>query len=165
MRVAQEEPPTGVVSIDGFLRHMKRAKKAAIKAQRAEKIAAAVGEMDKVGTETVKVVCCNNRTFDWSQLDHIFTDRPWGKWEYYRWLAEMAEEKLKPGGLLAVQCGSPDIAKALPNFKRFKYLWTLAIVYARAGATSPCFYRPGGPCCCSHTANRTASPLSAMLPQ
>src|SRR5437763_1281906 len=58
MQVAQEEPPEGVVSIDGFLRHMKRAKKAAIKAQRAEKIAAAVAEMEKVGADTVKVVCC-----------------------------------------------------------------------------------------------------------
>lgn len=133
MQVAQEEPPEGVVSIDGFLRHMKRAKKAAIKANRADKIAAAVAEMDKVGTDTVKVVCCDNRTFDWPELDHIFTDPPWGQWEHYRWLAEMAEEKLKPGGLLAVQCGAPDIARVLPIFKRFKYLWTLAIVYAQSG--------------------------------
>ena len=63
VQVAQEEPPDGVVSIDGFLRHMKRAKKAAIKAQRAEKIAEAVAEMDQEGPDTVKVLCCDNRDF------------------------------------------------------------------------------------------------------
>ena len=77
----------------------------------------------------------DNRKFPWPMVDHIFTDPPWPqtetKLDHYRWLAEMAASKLKEGGWLAVQCGTPDIPQVLPIFEAsgFTCRWTLAIVY------------------------------------
>ncbi len=92
-----------------------------------------------------QVHCADNRKFNWRMLDHIWTDPVWPKkpdykeLEQYEWLAEMAWEKLKPGGLLAVQCPQSEFAKILPIFKKFEYIWTLAIVYSQAKNVTSCF--------------------------
>ena len=103
--------------------------------RRDEKIKEAVANLKGL-EENWQVHACDNRNFDWPMMDHIITDPPWPftkkELEHYVWLEQLAQEKLKPGGFLAVQCVAYHIGQVLPIFHRFKYHITLAMVYNQA---------------------------------
>jgi DNA modification methylase len=74
------------------------------------------------------------RAFPWPDLDIIFTDPPWKEMQLYRSLAQLAKNKLKPGGLLLTIAGSlfiPEVANILIN-SGLHYIDTLCFVYSRA---------------------------------
>jgi len=82
----------------------------------------------------------SNRDFGWPMMDHIFTDPPWKEMYHYQWLAEMAQEKVKKGGLVAVVSVQRFLDKLFPIFKGFNYVTTLAIVYKLTGVNAAgCF--------------------------
>jgi len=124
-----------VNSLHQFARYGLEIGKCASQERRKEYIAEAVAALG-LCSENWQVHHADNREFDWPMVDHIWTDPPWPdtpeKLEHYSWLAELAETKLKDGGLLAVQCGPADIIKVGSLFKEFTPIHTLAIVFRQA---------------------------------
>lgn len=117
-------------SIEDWGRVVSEARKSAIKDRRTENIEQAVNSLGRSQKNWV-VHHADNRRFSWPMVDHIVTDPPWSKIEDYEWLAEMALEKMRLGGLLLVQCRQAQMSKVFSIFERFTYHWTLAIIYGQ----------------------------------
>lgn len=121
-----------VKTIQDFSRLHLATNKAASKEERKASVAEAVANLLPIH-KNWQVHEADNRTFDWKPMDHIWTDPPWPsktkELDHYKWLASMAWQNLKDGGLLAVQCGQTDLAKVLPLFQQFNFITSLCIVY------------------------------------
>lgn len=71
------------------------------------------------------------RRFDWPELNVIATDPPWGDMDAYRWLAGMASDRLRDGGLALVMTGSVYLHEVMDCFRGsgLSYRHCLAVVY------------------------------------
>lgn len=137
------DPKAKSKNVHDFTHRSLKARKKASKEVRQETIKVAVANLRPL-QHNWQVHQSNNQIFNWPMVDHIITDPPWPKsdkeLEHYTWLAKMAQEKLKKGGVLAVQCGQVDLKTVIPIFNHFCYITTLAIVYHQSCAiTGYCF--------------------------
>ncbi|OAI46887.1 hypothetical protein AYO44_10550 [Planctomycetaceae bacterium SCGC AG-212-F19] len=116
------------LTLKDFLFLIRDAQRAARAQERKELRAELIRQAgDTTGHHVVHHADC--RKFRWPAVDVIATDPPWNDLRCYRWLAKFARKKLRPGGLLIVQCSNQQLAKVLPIFAEFTYLRTLSLTY------------------------------------
>lgn len=139
-RAANTHPVShsGTLTVGRFLKLIRRAGRKAFEADRE-------AERDRLAALAVtpgpshQVVHADCRAWGgWpDSADCVATDPPWADRDAYRWLAGFAAERLAPGGLLLVQCGTPHLADRLAVLAAagLTYRHTLGIVYreVRAG--------------------------------
>ncbi len=116
------------MSIRQFLREVRLAGTEATLAARKEELARARRSLAD-DWDNWKVIHTDARAYQWPEVDHIFSDPPWDSLDSYQWLADMAEKKLRQGGLIVVQASQTHIPAVLQIFKRFRYLWMMSIVF------------------------------------
>jgi site-specific DNA-methyltransferase (adenine-specific) len=100
-----------------------------------EQVAARLGTLP----DTISLKCADCRLIEWTTVDAIVTDPPWADLECYRWLAGMATDKLRDGGLLLLQCGTSLLADVIRIVcgAGLVYNWTLAFGYAETRRARP----------------------------
>lgn len=96
MALARDENATHCVSIQEASRAWRDAKVAARKEIREQAIADALEAMPEID-DNCQIHHADCREFDWPEFDHCWSDPPWKELEYYRWLADLCRQKLKPG--------------------------------------------------------------------
>lgn len=137
MQVAKTPSPAYLperLSVDGFLRMIRVAKRAA----RREDLRQQDGEApaDDPDCEVVRADC---RAYEWpDEIEVIATDPPWGDLDAYGWLAGFAGGHLTEGGLLLVQCGVAGLCDVLDVMRKagLTYQHTLSITYAHSSGGS-----------------------------
>ncbi len=131
------------VTIEGFLQTFRDAKRAA-RAARAEEARAIAASVLPDPETPYRVINGDSTKLDWDKeldgekIDAVVTDPPWRVLECYRWLGRFCWERLRPGGVLMVQCGQRELADVLPimDGAGLTYHWLCAIVYAGREHTS-----------------------------
>ncbi|MBY0458280.1 MAG: DUF3102 domain-containing protein, partial [Gemmataceae bacterium] len=96
---------------------------------------------DRLGTlpDSITLNRADCRRFDWPAVDAIVTDPPWADMSLYRWLGSMAVSKLKPGGMLLLQCGTgfmPEVLSIIAG-AGLTYRWCLSFGYAETRRAKP----------------------------
>jgi len=129
---------TGRLTIEQFLRQMREARINGKKRERQQvrdEVASRLGKLP----DTIQLHRADCRKFDWPTVDCLATDPPWASMPDYRWLAGMAMEKLRPGGLMLLQCGTGYLASVMRIMTDagLMYRWTLAVVYAEMRRAKP----------------------------
>ncbi len=137
MQVAKAQEPVHSerLSLDGFLRIIRQARRAA-RRQTLEESRRAAADADLPLERQYQVVHADCRKYEWPRsIDCIGTDPPWGDLEAYRWLGCFAKEHLKEGGLLLVQGGGLDLPPILDVLGEagLTYRWMLATVFSGGG--------------------------------
>src|SRR5262249_53002900 len=91
--------------------------------------------------------CADCGSFNWpGDADTIVGDPPWDDDQAYSWLAKFAQEQLREGGLLFVQCGQATLHQRYQPFldAGLRHHWTMAIVYEDLRACEPkCWFAQG----------------------
>ena len=126
------------MTIERFLSCLRDSRIGGKKAEREqarELVAARLGTL----SDAIRLTRADCRAFDWPTLDAIVTDPPWADLGCYRWLATMAAEKLREGGVLLLQCGTGFLADVLRivTDAGLVYNWTLAFGFAEARRAKP----------------------------
>jgi predicted RNA methylase len=125
--------PTSI-SITMFLRLMWNAKRAQRDQDRRETRQSAIKAAAPADTRFRVVTADCRRYRRWPDVcDVIATDPPWSELELYRWLGGFAGQRLKPGGLLLVQCGQSFIHRVLNllTVGPLVYRWCFCMVFDR----------------------------------
>jgi 16S rRNA G966 N2-methylase RsmD len=125
------------LSIEGFLRMVRKSRREFYKAERDKLRRAAIRA--NVGVEDQYAVHqADCRKFDWpASIDYVWTDPPWNERWAYEWLADFGSRHLRPGGLLVVQCGQAYLPFVLATIgAKLNYHWTMAIVYDQVYPTN-----------------------------
>ena len=141
MVLAKDKNVMHCASLTEFIRAHRAGTKAAVFERRNDQIAEALANLRGI-EDAWQIHHKNNRKFKWPMAESIWTDPPWDCDEDYAWLADMAAAKLKPGGLLVVQCGSSDIGRVMAILKaKLTEVETMSIVYRHAGEPKVRFER------------------------
>lgn len=134
MQVAEAwdgDAQSAALSINAFLRIIRKAKSAGHYAEMEERRRAAIAANPPIDS-MYQVHHHDCRTFPWpAEIDVIATDPPWANREAYQWLAGMAMEHLVDGGFLIVQCGTNDLLDRGNIFSEagLTYRWMLNITF------------------------------------
>lgn len=129
---------TASMTIEQFLACLREARIQGKKKERdkvREEVAARLGTMP----DSVMLMYKDCRKFDWPVLDCVCTDPQWNDMASYRWLATMASEQLRPGGVVLLQVGTGYLAEVLAMMTGagLSYRWTFSVVYAEARRAKP----------------------------
>lgn len=124
----EDNPDLGHVSFTRFFTLLYTARRNLLREEMQEKWNRT---KDARGEQDYQVITSDARKYAWPDMEVIATDPPWGDMEAYRWLADLAQRKLKPDGLIMVQASVPGLQQVIDIFQSFTYIWTLALVYRR----------------------------------
>jgi hypothetical protein len=131
IQVAKADPPEFDTTIKEFLNIIRNAKFAARTEERKIARKEAAKQAGKHDIHYVFHADCRKFKGYPSRIDCVATDPPWQDKGLYRWLAKFCGKRLRPGGLLLVQCYTGDIAEVLGILgTELQFCWLLAIVYS-----------------------------------
>ena len=136
-----ERPTTAEMTIERFLAYLRQSR---IVAKRDEREVARVASAKRIGTlpDAMTFVNTDCRKYDWTQhglIDAIVTDPPWNDMAAYKWLASMAFDRLRDGGIMLVQLGTrylPDVMRIMQD-AGLTYQWCLIIYYPEMRRAKP----------------------------
>ena len=137
-RESANRNPDSDMTIKQFLAFMRQSrinsKRAEREVNRAE-CAARLGALP----DSIQLHNCDSREFLWPMANAILTDPPWADMDCFRWLAGMASQKLVPGGVMLLQCGTAYLPQVMRIMEEagLTYNWLLAVVYAEMRGASP----------------------------
>lgn len=126
--------PAGQLGIKGFIRAIRHARNAARRKEMEQNRAVAAGKVGKLA-DGITLAHCDCRKYLWGEYDFVCTDPPWADMDAYKWLADMAADHLREGGLLLVQAGQPWLPEVMTMLgQRLTYIWTFAAVFNKPTA-------------------------------
>ena len=136
-----ERPATAEMTIERFLAYFHQSR---IVAKRTGREVARAESASRIGKlpDAVTLVITKCRQYDCSKhglIDAIVTDPVWTDMSAYKWLASMAFDRLRDGGILLVQLGTrylPDVMRIMHD-AGLTYQWTLSIDYPEANRAKP----------------------------
>ncbi|MBN9520742.1 DUF3102 domain-containing protein [bacterium] len=130
--------PAANMTIKQFLVYLRETRINGKRAEREQVRAEVAGRLGKL-PESLTLVHKDCRKYAWPVLDAVVTDPPWASMECYRWLATMAADKLRDGGVMLLQVGTGYMADVLRivTDAGLTYRWTLAVVYAEMRRAKP----------------------------
>lgn len=134
MQVAKTPRPAGIserLSVEGFLRIIRMAKRAATR----ERLREAQANEDSPVDPRWQVFNADNRRFNWPQdIDLVAADPPWADIDSYEWLGRMAAGHLREGGILLAQTGVSALPEVIDRLRDagLTYQWQLDMVYTHA---------------------------------